>query len=292
MIVPLILTAALAARSVRATAYVGCVDPANIPAGSDATTGTDVSGCIAYCSSSSIPYAFYSNVDGSCTCGSASGDPSIYEESQNTGGSCASDQASVWLDDTPFSFQGCTEETQTGGTTRSTFPGSIEACFSSCTFKYAGITRYSFGYFCMCTEELTQVGSANCQAGLAGHGLYVYEQAVIEPTQIARRQLRERRRLAESTKHQYCPSGLTGCVVGRDPEAFECVDTQADLESCGGCMNGLYGPTIRNSTSSGVDCSALPNVALGGVTCSRGQCEISACRYGYALVDNQCVRML
>ncbi|WWD08450.1 hypothetical protein V865_006562 [Kwoniella europaea PYCC6329] len=147
-------------------------------------------------------------------------------------------------------------------------------------------------YVCLCAEENIPDDSQACQGAAASSGFYVYTHSVTTPTGVARRQLKERLRQAQASRFQYCPSGLTGCIIGSDKEAFECVDTQADLEACGGCMQGLYGPTYRNSTATGVDCSALPNVALGGVTCTRGQCEVSACKYGYALVDNECVRML
>ncbi|WWD08349.1 hypothetical protein V865_006461 [Kwoniella europaea PYCC6329] len=103
MIVPIII-AALAIRSVRGAAYVGCVDPANIPAASASTTGTDLSGCMNYCSSQSLPYAFYNNADGSCTCTGSGAAYASYEDAQDSGGTCASDQASVYYIDTDYSF--------------------------------------------------------------------------------------------------------------------------------------------------------------------------------------------
>ncbi|WWC98603.1 hypothetical protein V866_005496 [Kwoniella sp. B9012] len=288
MIVP-ILVAAVAIRSVRGAAYVGCIDPASIPSGTT-TTGSDLDTCINSCTSS---YAFYDNGSGTCTCASSGGSNSAYEEAQNSGGTCSSDQASAWLLNTAFGFNICAETTTTNGRTRTNFPASADACFTACAdYPYAAWTRYDAAYLCICADEMTPETPENCQGGAASSGLYAFQQSVVVPTGNARRQLRERLRRAQVTQYQYCPSGLTGCIVGSDSEAFECIDTKADLESCGGCMNGLYGPTVRNSTSVGVDCSALPNVALGGVTCTRGRCEVSACKYGYALVDNQCVRML
>jgi len=57
-----------------------------------------------------------------------------------------------------------------------------------------------------------------------------------------------------------CPNGLFACALGGTHQ-FECVDVEADLRSCGGCVGeGLPG----------VDCLALPGVR--DVTCIRGKC--------------------
>nr|XP_019051130.1 hypothetical protein I302_01579 [Kwoniella bestiolae CBS 10118]OCF30060.1 hypothetical protein I302_01579 [Kwoniella bestiolae CBS 10118] len=239
MIVPIII-AALAIRSVEAATYIGCVDPANVPAGSSTTISTDVNACIA------------------------------------------------WILNTPFGFSGCYSQTVSQGRTRTTFPSSPEGCLANCaTYEGAALSRSNNLLVCQCADTLDGDGAEVCQPASASGGFYLYGQSLTEPTALARRQLRERLRRAQIARNQYCPSSLTACMIGCDHEAFE-----ADLEACGGCMNGLYGPTVRNAIATGVDCSALPNVALGGVTCTRGQCEVSACKYGYALVDNQCVRML
>ncbi|KAK6906652.1 hypothetical protein I204_00537 [Kwoniella mangroviensis CBS 8886] len=291
MIVPIII-AALAIRSVRGAAYVGCVDPANIPTASGSTTGTDVTGCISYCSSQSSPYAFYSNADGSCTCSSSGAALSAYEASQDSVGSCAADQASAWYINTNYAFDSCGDSVTNANGGRTSFVASAEACLSGCTTATAVFGRLAGSYMCTCASQTTNDAPNACQGGQAGSGLYLYTLSSVEPTGVARRQLKERLRRAQAIQHQYCPAGLTACLIGSDREAFECVDTRADLESCGGCLGGLYGPTTRNATSTGVDCSALPNVALGGVTCTRGHCEVSACKYGYALVNKECVRML
>ncbi|WVW80893.1 hypothetical protein I302_102884 [Kwoniella bestiolae CBS 10118] len=292
MIVPIII-AALAIRSVEAATYIGCVDPANVPAGSSTTISTDVNACINFCTTASTTDAFYSNVDGMCTCTSSSGSFTIYEQAQDSGGTCSSDQASAWILNTPFGFSGCYSQTVSQGRTRTTFPSSPEGCLANCaTYEGAALSRSNNLLVCQCADTLDGDGAEVCQPASASGGFYLYGQSLTEPTALARRQLRERLRRAQIARNQYCPSSLTACMIGCDHEAFECIDTQADLEACGGCMNGLYGPTVRNAIATGVDCSALPNVALGGVTCTRGQCEVSACKYGYALVDNQCVRML
>ncbi|WWC92250.1 uncharacterized protein L201_007204 [Kwoniella dendrophila CBS 6074] len=295
MIVPILIAiAALAARSVIGAAYVGCLPPASIPSTTSTTTGVTLDGCFSFCDSSA--YAFYQSATSDCSCGSVSGSSAIYTGSQDSSGACAADEASGWLLHTAFSFEACYESTGSNTNLRTTFPDTPEACFASCaTYGGAAFSPVGGRYVCQCATDITGDGPEACPSGSRDDGgFYLFKQA-IEPQPTggnSRRQLKERRRRAEALKHQYCPTSLTACVVGSDFESFECVDLRSDLESCGGCMNGLYGPTAGNNTTIGKDCSAIPNVALGGVTCSRGQCEVSACKYGYALVNNQCIRML
>ncbi|OCH89939.1 hypothetical protein OBBRIDRAFT_755737 [Obba rivulosa] len=86
-----------------------------------------------------------------------------------------------------------------------------------------------------------------------------------------------------------CATGLTPCGVpssawARSP-AWECVDTESDLESCGGCAIPLGG-----GTSMGIDCAALPGVA--DVSCIAGACVVHRCMPGYqrARDGNFCLR--
>ncbi|KAN0135206.1 hypothetical protein V8E53_007097 [Lactarius tabidus] len=71
--------------------------------------------------------------------------------------------------------------------------------------------------------------------------------------------------------------GWTACgVFGRGTRAWECVNTELDLESCGGCVFPLT-PFSRI----GKDCTALPGVA--DVSCLSGECVVYRCMPGYAL---------
>ncbi|WWC72533.1 uncharacterized protein I206_106495 [Kwoniella pini CBS 10737] len=292
MIVTTLIAAIMLARSIQAATYVGCLPSASIPSASTSESGVSLDECFTFCDSST--YAFYEAGSSQCTCGSSAGSSTNYVTSQDSSGACAADEVSTWLLHTAFSFSGCYTSTGSETTMRTTFPNSPEACFTACA-SYGGAAFSPMGgmYICQCAIDITGTDPRTCPSGAGEAGFYLYSQAIEpEPTAgNARRALRDRRKRAQMMKHQYCPAGLTACVVGSDQESFECVDVQSDLESCGGCMNGLYGSRTSNSSSTGTECSALPNVAMGGVTCTRGQCEISACKYGYTLVDNQCVRM-
>ncbi|KAG7561961.1 hypothetical protein FFLO_02601 [Filobasidium floriforme] len=88
----------------------------------------------------------------------------------------------------------------------------------------------------------------------------------------------------EELNAMYCPGRLQACSVNGTASldhswSYECIDTQSELESCGGCA----------STGEGVDCTALPGVRA--VTCNAGQCEAYNCATGFKLVDSVCVAL-
>lgn len=67
-----------------------------------------------------------------------------------------------------------------------------------------------------------------------------------------------------------CPVGLDACpILGLTSSDYECVDTQADLESCGGCA----------SIGEGDDCSAIDGA--WNVGCENGVCIIYTCAAGF-----------
>jgi hypothetical protein len=67
-----------------------------------------------------------------------------------------------------------------------------------------------------------------------------------------------------------CPMGLDVCPIpGLTSSDYECVDTKADLESCGGCV----------SAGEGQDCSEIEGA--WNVGCEKGACIIYSCAAGY-----------
>lgn len=83
----------------------------------------------------------------------------------------------------------------------------------------------------------------------------------------------------DSASH-ICPTNWTSCPVTQGKDTFyECVNTDQDLESCGGCAS---------VDGSGVDCTVLPGIS--SVSCSRGVCEAASCLRGYALNGTTCVQ--
>ncbi|OCH90062.1 hypothetical protein OBBRIDRAFT_826179 [Obba rivulosa] len=88
-----------------------------------------------------------------------------------------------------------------------------------------------------------------------------------------------KRRDPQLRKRAVCEDGLTPCGVygwqgQRSSQAWECVDTTSDLESCGGCAVPLH-----YASPHGIDCTALPGVA--DVSCNFGSCVVHRCLPGY-----------
>jgi len=78
--------------------------------------------------------------------------------------------------------------------------------------------------------------------------------------------------------NKLCPQGHTACgIPARSAKAWECLNTQTELESCGGCVlpfNGQDGPK-------GVDCTAIAGIS--DVSCIKGRCSVHRCMPGYKI---------
>ncbi|KAK6909034.1 hypothetical protein I203_103044 [Kwoniella mangroviensis CBS 8507] len=89
-------------------------------------------------------------------------------------------------------------------------------------------------------------------------------------------------------------------ALGPEPSATPsaCLNTNYELESCGGCKYGEYlgdyrRPYLVNTTmSAGQDCSNIAGAEPWGVSCSSGRCDIKACIEGYSLVDGNCEQIM
>ncbi|CAL1694226.1 unnamed protein product [Somion occarium] len=99
-----------------------------------------------------------------------------------------------------------------------------------------------------------------------------------------------KRELEIQKRSASCDRGLTACgIYGWSglpaSQAWECIDTQRDLESCGGCAIPLTLGTPR-----GIDCTSIPGVA--DVSCSVGSCVVHRCLPGFvvSLDKTFCVR--
>ncbi|KAL8280538.1 hypothetical protein RQP46_007186 [Phenoliferia psychrophenolica] len=73
-----------------------------------------------------------------------------------------------------------------------------------------------------------------------------------------------------------CPGSATACPIFPRMGSYECIDTDSELESCGGCA----------SKSEGEDCTAIKGAQ--GVTCEAGRCTVFTCQTGYLMkADNK-----
>ncbi|WWD03876.1 hypothetical protein V865_001932 [Kwoniella europaea PYCC6329] len=114
------------------------------------------------------------------------------------------------------------------------------------------------------------------------------------PSGFVKRQKQLRKKRLSLEKYEYCPARLKACKVPGDELAFECLNVNTELESCGGCLYGDYGVGLNApGRSYGIDCTSLPGVAMGAITCTSGQCTAFACEEGYELTreNSTCVSL-
>ncbi|OAV91845.1 hypothetical protein PTTG_12311 [Puccinia triticina 1-1 BBBD Race 1] len=108
------------------------------------------------------------------------------------------------------------------------------------------------------------------------------DKSCTNPSARARRSLPEK----SAAYKPRCPSGLTACPISAVKEfmpstPYECLDTQQEINSCGGCV------TLGNGTN----CALLRGAGMSG--CSDGKCTIFSCARGfkYSKRDQSCRRM-
>lgn len=74
-----------------------------------------------------------------------------------------------------------------------------------------------------------------------------------------------------------CPPGFTACgILGRNARTWECINTQHELESCGGCSIPLTIPSPE-----GQDCTNI--LGVSDVSCVNGRCAVHRCMPGYVI---------
>ncbi|OCF56085.1 hypothetical protein L486_06026 [Kwoniella mangroviensis CBS 10435] len=143
----------------------------------------------------------------------------------------------------------------------------------------------SFG--CRCNAPNTIQGGSGNEVTCGTYTWYTFTHtAEAAASDLARRMMKERLLQLKRESQTLCPQGNKACVVPGSA-SYECVDTRTELESCGGCLHGEYQAT--SNVTLGTDCSTLPGVALGAITCSNSQCEAFACKKGYELASGLCV---
>lgn len=171
----------------------------------------------------------------------------------------------------------------------------FHACLSMCEehgYNYVSLKAtgnyQSFGntpeksWTCQCGSAMA---SGETAGGCHPQTAFVYRHIQAAPSGVARK--RKLRADAERASLGHCPRGLHACAIPGAEHTYECLDTSTELESCGGCSSGYFDNV--NGTI-GTDCSRIDGVALGGVSCDRGHCQVTHCRKGYRLKHGQCVR--
>ncbi|KAK4689182.1 hypothetical protein P7C73_g941, partial [Tremellales sp. Uapishka_1] len=276
----LILALSLLSGSLADNLFVGCGD--EVDGVGTTTYPADAAGCESDCSSMSYTYYTF-NADG-CSCYNTA--PPPHEYTAGDAGNC-NGQYQYNLISSPFEFTDVCLDTVYGPQT-STQP-SFQACFAACSaFTYASAKPQSTSYpgdvACVCSNDFDGASIVECDV----NKYYKYQQAAPSTgSASSKRQLKQRLELVqEKIAQAICPDSMTACVLPGAPGAFECIDVNEELESCGGCM---YGQIANSNGTQGVDCHSLPGVSLGGSTCQSGKCVIYACDEYSTLVDGECV---
>ncbi|WVQ94775.1 hypothetical protein IAU59_001857 [Kwoniella sp. CBS 9459] len=217
----------------------------------------------------------------------------VISTDETGGASCDSTQLTMLASVSTYVFEQCytyaTLEVPAEALIRTA--SNPEECLHSCVdYEVAAWYVSENGFTCACTasSNFNRGDAAACGPGRP----YVATHTVGDSinSQFAKRQLRERLIKEKSGRSALCPKPLTACrIPGAFADSFECIDTLAELESCGGCAQGFFNDNEAASGALGVDCTSLPGVARGGVTCSSGSCEVFACRPGWVLAAGSCV---
>lgn len=133
---------------------------------------------------------------------------------------------------------------------------------STCIKKSCPANEKWNGYECVCISGYSRhTKTGKCSPGAS---------------QRARRNTKERSSVAFSRAEEavLCPEGQRACPISSVDGGYECVDTNEELENCGGCT----------ALGEGQDCTDIPGVS--GVGCSKGQCVVFSCVSGYRLSSN------
>lgn len=120
--------------------------------------------------------------------------------------------------------------TPLGASTVSTV-ASVAACWASCTsYNYASM---DYGTnTCVCADYFSY-HTASCSATSS----YIWpKRGLPNASALSRRRARALAIAARNDLDTPCPRGLQACRIPHG--GVECLDTAAELESCGGCVLG------------------------------------------------------
>ncbi|WWD01603.1 hypothetical protein V866_008548 [Kwoniella sp. B9012] len=181
-----------------------------------------------------------------------------------------------------WSFSGCLYLPGTP----STQVTSLVQCLNLCNGYPIAFTVYVDNHiFCSCTLTIPNPDDLQTVCGLGDW--FVYSETVLPSGFVAKK------RLAKDGDQGLCPKGLTACRADLALSSsfdYECINTDEELESCGGCLFGqLHVEDGRSIFGIGLDCTQLPGVRSNGVTCLQGECSIFACDDEYSLHAGICV---
>ncbi|WWC69639.1 uncharacterized protein I206_103582 [Kwoniella pini CBS 10737] len=172
---------------------------------------------------------------------------------------------------------------------------SALACWDLCnTYPFAGVTynisTTPYTPLCNCYETNNYPEFTSPGYGCYYEAFFPYFHTV-QPSAVIRRRMRAKQDFLSGHDLSLCPSGMTACkVLHGESTAYECLDIQEELESCGGCRYGEF-PShgdVKGTKGLFRDCTSIIGVQLGAVTCEKGHCHITKCDEGYEFSDHEC----
>lgn len=116
------------------------------------------------------------------------------------------------------------------------------------------------------TLQACQTKYTNCVSSC--DGIWNWQPPAPQPSSVPNRKLR--RSLSEE-QVPACPNNETACPISPLSFGFECIDTNLELASCGGCA----------TKGEGENCLSI--VGAAGVGCLEGRCVVFSAESGYYL---------
>ncbi|KAI9634614.1 uncharacterized protein MKK02DRAFT_27798 [Dioszegia hungarica] len=257
--------------------FHGCVS-SSFNSGTAQAAGT---GSVAACNSACGTKYFYYRAAATSPCQCSDTDPYRFTPAQTT---------LVWMRQTTFQFGGCYATSAPNGAARIiSKAGSLAIIADYCkgertvafSLDPSGDRTYN-GY---CGGVGTNVPSSPQPCAEGSTQRYYTHSAIAAASQLARRNVRLARRKVEGPN--YCPGSLSACNVEGVEGSYECLDTKSELESCGGCIYGIYGNAT--AVSLGQDCTKMKGARPRSATCTRGRCVAMACQKGFRLIRGECL---
>ncbi|ODN75224.1 hypothetical protein L202_06420 [Cryptococcus amylolentus CBS 6039] len=298
---PLLLVVCLSSISfvVAESPFLGCINQIFTTVSSQSSQRS-AAACITECASNTyalyVTKGFFNYPTNNCLCTSADIDPIDYDYFTTT--TCtAGSEAAVYRTSSSFTFKGCSSGTGIISSTSGTV-ASPDACLTKCAaYANAFYTPNIFGsgYTCACGSGTLTTSSDRCTTSnyyTFSHTAVATASGLAKKKRGFEKQERMRRSQVIRERGWDCPRGMKACNVMGVSDAWECVDPEADLESCGGCAHGDYVKGANSTAATGVNCSSLPGLLRGSVTCSSGSCQAFACKSGWTLHNGACSRSL
>nr|XP_018264663.1 uncharacterized protein I303_02836 [Kwoniella dejecticola CBS 10117]OBR86821.1 hypothetical protein I303_02836 [Kwoniella dejecticola CBS 10117] len=240
----------------------------NIESDSESDAGNTQESCLNHCNGIDYQIAAYltSTTEAEyCYCDNSLPPLQPYQivEGADGLGNCNDNTGGVYDISTDYQFEYCSSTVDDEGTVGQSNQGSMEDCFAQCdTYTWAYVMPVSDSeggpetFMCECGSG--DVGGAVVDC--ASNVFFAYDHTAASSPSIVERR---RKRRANAPRHikmrgrpndqsHGCPAGLTACnLENRDGTSYECIDTDSELESCGGCMYGIYG--LLSTNTSGVE---------------------------------------